>query len=166
VWFDWPKKTEEKHHLQDGIPKGKEQHQTYLALTVRRVLLCRINNDTVQHTKPEPLVDGATPASDRAVELLFMATHCTHCTHPAGTRIHELARELQDRVISHTLLGPVQAAQLGCLLDLGTPFMWWYGGRPIESMTHRTDRTEFSPVEQRFWFGIVLVAWDICEAAI
>jgi hypothetical protein len=139
--------------LQDGVlilPKGKEQHQIYLALPVRHVLLCRINIDTVQYMKPEPLFGGVTPASDRANEQFLMASQCSH---PAGTRIHELARKLQDRILSHTSLRPVQAAQLGCPLNLGIPFTWPCGGRPIESLTHRTDRTEFSPVEQHTWFG-------------
>lgn len=136
--------------LQHEVSKGEEWHRTYLLLSIRHVSLCRVTNKSVSYTRPEPLFDGVHPASDEAIELLLMATHYSGSSR---TRLHQLAPELQDQILSHTSLGPVKAAQLGCALGLGTPFTWRYGSREIEVMTHRTHRTEFSHVEQQIWFG-------------
>jgi hypothetical protein len=76
------------------------------------------------YTEPELLLDGIRPPSDRAIELLLMAFHRSISSRLG---IREYALELQDQILNHISLGPVKAAQVGCALDLGTPFTWRYG---------------------------------------
>ena len=144
---------EQRTDLKDETLKAKEHRRTYLVLSVKHVLLCHIGDNSVMYTEPQCLFDGVNQASDRAIELLLMATHCSNFPR---TPIHSLTPELQDQILSHTSLGPVKAAQLGCLLNLGFPFKWRYGGRDIEIETCLRNRTEFSPVEQQICFDDVL----------
>lgn len=85
----WPK---------DKISEEEKQHQTYLLLSVRHILLCRVTNKSVSYTKPELLFDGVHPASDKTIELLLMATHNCRSSH---TRLYQLAPELQYQISSH-----------------------------------------------------------------
>ena len=50
-------------------------HQlSYLVLSVRYIVLCRVVNNILEYSKPEPFLNGIDPPSKMAVRLLLLAT--------------------------------------------------------------------------------------------
>jgi hypothetical protein len=140
----------------DDVSGAEGAPQIYLALSVRHVLLCHVSDGCTKYSKPEPLLDGVNSPSDRAVELLLMAVNSSNLAH---SRLNRIPPELQDEVLSHVSLGPLKAAQLGCLLNIGTLFRWEHAGRAIKSDTALRTRVESSAIEQQIFF-------DNCSAGV
>ena len=128
---------------------ASEEHRTYLILTVREVMLYRINTESERCTEPRRLFDGSNPPSDAAMELLVKATH----TKTSPTTLHQLPVELQGMILSHVSEGPIERARLGCLLNIGSSFTWQFGGRTIEREEGCRGRTPWTPVESQICFG-------------
>ncbi|VUC30277.1 unnamed protein product [Clonostachys rosea] len=132
---------------EDGMPMLKQR--TYLILSVRDVVLYRINSENERCTKSERLFDGALPPSGAAVDLLLEATLSVT---PANT-LRELPTELQENIVDSLATDPVERARMRCIFDLGLPFTWRSGGRNIEREEGRRNRTSSSPVESHIYFG-------------
>ncbi|RMZ70452.1 Fatty acid hydroxylase [Pyrenophora seminiperda CCB06] len=122
---------------------------TYLILTVREVIVYRINSKIARYTKPSRLFNGTDPPSDEAIELLLQATQIRPPTAP----LRKLPIELQDMILEKISAGPIERARFGCLLDAGSVFTWKCGNRNIEREEGRRFRTPWTPVESHIWFG-------------
>jgi hypothetical protein len=86
----------------------------------------------------------------QAVSLAFVP--------PPQTRINKLPIELQDRILDHVSAGPVEAARLGCLLELGSQFAWMRSdgtrrGGDVVKLEAPTHRSHLTPVDSRIHFG-------------
>ncbi|KAF2686596.1 hypothetical protein K458DRAFT_441418 [Lentithecium fluviatile CBS 122367] len=126
-----------------------DQIFTYLILSVREIILYRMNSERERYTKPTRLFDGTHPPPDEAIELLLQATQ----TSPPPTPLRKLPIELQDAVLGKVSAGPIESARVGCLLDTGSVFTWRCGGRYIEREEGRRRRTSSIPVESHICFG-------------
>lgn len=104
-------------------------------------------------------MNGLTLPSPSAVKLLLQVL--SPPWPPLRTPIHNLPLEIQDRILEHVSEGSVEAARLGCILGLGSPFTWiravdWQKrGGPVELLISPSHRTEFTPVESKIYF------WDV-----
>ncbi|KAI9878950.1 MAG: hypothetical protein M1830_010068 [Pleopsidium flavum] len=133
----------------DNASHGKPNRSvTYLVLSLRHIILCNIDDKTLKYTQPEPLFDGTNPPSKGAIKLLLIALHAAHTIPP----IHYLPAELQDNILNSVSEGEIEGARIGCILNLGTPFLWKSGDRPLERVEWWRNRTT-GPLEQQIWFG-------------
>ncbi|KAI9825601.1 MAG: hypothetical protein M1819_000497 [Sarea resinae] len=123
--------THSSHPTRDDM-----QSITYLVLTIREILLLKTDTadtaNTVEdrlltYTNPVAFLDGIHSPSEKALEYLLMANPT--CSHSS---IHELPLEIQDLILSALSIGPIEAARVGCILDLGSSFEWKTGGHAIE----------------------------------
>ncbi|KAI0157207.1 hypothetical protein GGR57DRAFT_461240 [Xylariaceae sp. FL1272] len=101
----------------------------YLILTVREVILCRINRDSAIYTKPERLFNGYDPPSEEAMQMLLEATYVSF----SKTAIHLLPVELQDHILDNVSAWPVERARVSCILGIGSIFRWRWKNRDIKS---------------------------------
>ncbi|KAI9879005.1 MAG: hypothetical protein M1830_009874 [Pleopsidium flavum] len=124
------------------------QSVTYLVLSLRHIMLCNIDDKTLEYTQPEPLFDGTNSPTKGAVKLLLIALHAAHTTTP----IDYLPAELQDDILSSVSEGEIEGARIGCILNLGTTFLWKSRDRPLERVESWRNRTT-GPLEQQIWFG-------------
>lgn len=122
---------------------------TYLILSVREIILYRINSDSERCTEPKRLFDGTQPPSNEAIDLFLEATQ----TRPPTTPMHKLPVELQDMILNKVSAGPIESAKIGCILNTGSVFTWKCGERDIEREEGRRNRTPWTPVESHFRFG-------------
>lgn len=133
------------------------EQRTYLLLSMRHILVCHVDAaGNFSHTAPKAFMDGITPPSISAIELFLQVLLPSRL--PPHTPVHNLPLEIQDRILYHVSAGPIEAARLGCILGIGSPFTWrravdWprHGG-PIEMKSNPTHRNEYSPVESRIYF--------------
>jgi hypothetical protein len=132
-----------------STPGSAEKTLTYLILSVRKLILYRINKEVERYTEPKRLFDGMQPPSEEAIELLLQATQTSASTAP----LHKLPVELQDAILDKVSAGPIESARVGCLLDAGSVFTWKCGNRNIEREVGRRSRTPWTPVESHIWFG-------------
>ncbi|KAF1358979.1 hypothetical protein EJ07DRAFT_122120 [Lizonia empirigonia] len=132
-----------------STPGSAEKSLTYLILSVRELILYRINSELERYTEPKRLFDGMHPPSDEAIELLLQATQTSASTAP----LRKLPVELQDAILDKVSAGPIESARVGCLLDAGSVFTWKCGNRNIEREEGRRSRTPWTPVESHIWFG-------------
>lgn len=117
----------------------------YVILTLRQVVLCKIDKDGIVWTKPEALFhDG--PASTVAIHMLPWAAH-THVSEPQPHRLTCLPAEIQDRILYYATASFVASAKLGCELHVGSPFSWLDSGVEIKIQAYTRHRYESSPVE-------------------
>jgi hypothetical protein len=70
--------------------------------------------------------------------------------------MHFLPLEIQDRILEYVTEGPVEATRLGCLLGLGSPFLWqkrvgW--GRRVGTLELFTSPSHRSLVKSKIYFG-------------
>jgi hypothetical protein len=121
---------------------------TYLILSVRELLLYRIDSELERYTEPERLFDGMHPPSDEAIELILQATQTSAPTAP----LRNLPVELQDAILNRVSAGPIESARVGCPLDAGSIFAWSCGNRKIEREEGRRSRTPWTPVESHICF--------------
>ena len=139
---------------------NRTKQRTYLLLSVRHMLVCDADSTgTLSYTAPTTLMDGLTPPSPSAINLLLQALSLSQ-PQPC-TPVHNLPLEIQDRILEHVSEGPVEAARLGCVLDLGSPFIWMRAvdwprrGGPVELLISPSHRHESTPIESKICFGDV-----------
>lgn len=151
-------KNEAKESSKVMNPGDRTEQRTYLLLSVRHMLICHVGSTgTFSYTAPITLMDGLTLPSRSVISLLLQALSPSRP--PPRTPVHNLPFEIQDRILEHVSEGPVEAARLGCILGLGSPFTWmrpidWpRPGGPVELLTSPSHRTETTPVESKICFG-------------
>jgi hypothetical protein len=103
----------------------------YLILTLRHIVLARINSSQVlEFTTPEPFLIGeANDLSVRAVNYILCATE--DARQIIKTRLQRLPLEIQNIILAQASDGAVLSAQIGCLLQIGSPFLWRRNGKPV-----------------------------------
>jgi hypothetical protein len=121
---------------------------TYLILSVREVVLYRINSEYERYTGPYRLFDGQHPPSDEAIELLLQSVQQSFKL----PILRKMPIELQDSILDEVSAGPIERARIGCLLDAGSKFGWLCGTHIIEREEGRRSRTHQSPVESHVQF--------------
>jgi hypothetical protein len=133
---------------------GANQIQ-YLILTVRHVLLGRVTpSGAFEYTAPMPLFNGdfnTTPPSALAMDYLVWATRSTRNSSP--TQLQKLPLEVQDIILRYTSQGTVEAARLGCMLGMGTKFLWKDGPLQVVLAERYYTRPPRMPVESELYFG-------------
>ncbi|KAF2423343.1 hypothetical protein EJ08DRAFT_618944 [Tothia fuscella] len=145
-----------------------EGRPDYIILSVRDIMLCQINGpNSLRHTAPEPLFNGnygIEPPSKLALDYLVWAIASARITIP--TPIQSLPVEIQDIILTYGSLGTVVAARLGCLLNIGSPFLWQDGSLTVALENNHVTRPSGSSVESLIWFdehksGLVYLArWE------
>jgi hypothetical protein len=135
--------------LERGSYRILDEGFVYLILSVREIILYRINDKSDIFTKAERLFDGTNPPSDEAMRLLLEFTQ----TIAPPTPIRTLPVELQDMILEKVSVGPIESARVGCMLNTGSSFKWKCGDRDIEREEHRRESTDSSPVESKICFG-------------
>lgn len=130
-----------------------EAHVHYMILSVKHIMLCHATDRaSFKHTAPELLFNGTEPASDLALDYLIWATASARAS--TFTPIQSLPIEIQDMILNHSSVGTVAAAKLGCMLGLGSPFLWKDG--PLTLTLQEIDRVIRPPgtsVESQILFG-------------
>lgn len=150
-------KEHKSSHTSASVERAKDrtgERPQYMILSVKHIVLCRATGrNELDCTAPEPLFNGnhdVGPPSDLALDYLLWATA------PAVSLIHtplsSLPIEIQDMILGYSAIGPIAAAKTGCLLSLGTPFLWKDGLEDINLEEHRRNRQPWSPVESQLWF--------------
>ena len=141
-------------------PGDYTEQRTYLLLSVRHMLVCHVDSTgTFLYTAPTTLMDGFTLPSPPAVNLLLQVLSPSR--RPPQIFVHKLPLEIQDRILEHVSEGTVEAARLGCVLSLGSPFAWiravdWpRRSGPVELLISPSHRIESTPVESKIYFGDV-----------
>jgi hypothetical protein len=122
-------------------------------------MLCHLHSDgTFSYTAPAPLFNGLDPPSPRAIELLLQGLPPSPRP-PPHTPVHDLPLEIQDHILEYMSESSVEAARLGCILGLGSPFTWQRSHDPprrggaVELLSSPNHQTEFTPVESQIFFG-------------
>ncbi|KAF2657888.1 hypothetical protein K491DRAFT_766956 [Lophiostoma macrostomum CBS 122681] len=115
-----------------STPKREYETFTYLILSVRELILYRINSERERYTEPARLFNGTQPPSSQAIDLLLQATQTS-----SPSPLRKLPVELQDAILDKVSAGPVESASVGCLLKAE--------GHPT--------RPSGIPVESQSWFG-------------
>ena len=133
------------------------EQRTYLLLSVRQMSVCHVDSTgNFLYTAPTTLMDGRTLPSPSAINLLLQALSPPRP--PLRTPVHNLPLEIQDQILKHVSAGPIEAARLGCVLGLGSPYTWMRAvdwprrGGPVELLTSPSHRTESTPVESKICF--------------
>lgn len=154
-------KDEAKESSRVMNPGDRTKQRTYLLLSVRHMLVCHVDSaGTFSYTAPITLMDGLTLPSPSAINLLLQALSPSRPP-PPRTPVHNLPVEIQDRILEFVSEGSFEAARLGCILGLGSPFPWMRAadwprqGGPVQLFISPSHRTEFSPVESKICFGDV-----------
>jgi hypothetical protein len=161
------------HSIQDGFSSVKK-HTTsqeltaaegtrhcprnrpdYMILSVKHIALCRATGpNELECTAPEPLFNGkhgVGPPSNLALDYLLWATAPAICS--IDTSLRSLPIEIQDKILRYSSEGPVAAGMTGCLLGLGTPFLWKDDLQMINLEDFRMDHHPWMPVESQLWFS-------------
>lgn len=146
---------------------SSEAQANYMILSVKHIMLCRVTSSaSLQCTAPESLFNGdcdTAPPSNLALDYLLWATVSAR---PAiSTPIHSLPIEVQNMILSYEPLGTVVAVRIGCLLGLGSPFLWRDGLLKLTLEARYLNRPTGSSVESEIWFigrksGMVYLARD------
>lgn len=162
--------TAKRHLLSQDISssvslKATQSRANYMVLSVKHIMLCCANSPTtLVNTVPEPLFNGrysSESPSDMALDYLIWATASTRPLIVTPTQ--SLPVEVQDMVLSYVSIGIVDAARIGCLLGLGTPFLWRDGSLTVTLEDRHVIRPSGSSVESQVWFdehksGVVYLA--------
>ncbi|KAH8687340.1 hypothetical protein BGZ60DRAFT_393415 [Tricladium varicosporioides] len=129
----------------------------YILLSLRHIVLCCVNDQgEFSYTAPMALIDGIDVPSSVAIVLLLQGL--SFASPPPRTRIHNFPIEIQDRILEHISDGSIEAARLGCLLHIGSPYIWMRPkdtsrrGGLIERHESPTHRSAATPVETQIWF--------------
>ncbi|KAF2762626.1 hypothetical protein EJ05DRAFT_506330 [Pseudovirgaria hyperparasitica] len=160
------------HSIQNGLSKAKEhiasqqsvavigtdythKRPEYIILSVKHIVLCRaIGPYELEHTAPQSLFNGnpdVAPPSELALDYLLWAL--TPAISFINTPLLALPVEIQDIILGYAAVGPVAAARVGCILSLGTPYLWKHGPLDIKLEDIRMNRNPWSPVESQVWFS-------------
>ncbi|RDL32006.1 uncharacterized protein BP5553_09408 [Venustampulla echinocandica] len=154
---DTTDKNETREVAGGRVPLRNNNYNAYLLLSMRHIALCRINEEGVLLcTSPATFLNGIDAPSSAAITLLIcgllLAFPRPH------TWIHDFPVELRDHILTRVSEGSIEAARLGCLLELGPPFNWMRAedrsrkGGPIGRFQSYTHRSEMTPVESQIWF--------------
>lgn len=127
---------------------AKLRETKYLILSMRHIILCHASAEKLEWTSPEPFFDGEHSPSDRAIDLLLSSISIE----PPRTSLHRFPLEILDTILKYTSAGPVVPARLGCVLGLGSPFLWRDGKLAIEREEANRFRCEEMPVESKIFF--------------
>ncbi|KAF2835300.1 hypothetical protein M501DRAFT_462415 [Patellaria atrata CBS 101060] len=132
-----------------------ETQAHYMILSIRHIMLCYATGpDLFQHTAPEPLFNGdygIGPPSDLALDYLTWATASARPS--ILTPLRSLPIEVQDIILNYISVGTVVAAKVGCLLGLGSLFLWKDGPLKVALQERYLIRHSGSSVESEVWFG-------------
>ncbi|EPE27276.1 hypothetical protein GLAREA_03191 [Glarea lozoyensis ATCC 20868] len=136
---------------------GLIQQQNYLLFSVRYLMVAHVDSTgAFSHTAPTVFMDGHTLPSPSAITLLLQVLLPPW---PPHTPIHSLPLEIVDQILLFVSEGPVEAARLGCSLDLGRPFEWKkelrhkQQGVSIELLQSNSHRSDDTPIESKICFG-------------
>lgn len=142
-----------REHVSSQIKQTPEQSTEnatyYLVLCIRHITICRAYQNKLEWARPEPFLDGSSPCSDRALELLLWVTS----PRPPRSSIQMLPLEIQDRIIRYVSQGSVEVAKVGCALGLGSPFSWTDGRMTIKREQSHRNWVTYTPVESQIRFG-------------
>ena len=129
----------------------------YILLSLRHIVLCHVNGQGVfSSTAPTAFIDGIDAPSSAGIALLLQGL--SFAFPRPRTWIHNFPIEIQDRILEHVSDGSIEGARLGCLLHLGSPYLWmrpedtFRSGGPIERHESPTHRSAATPVETQIWF--------------
>ena len=132
-----------------------EAQAHYMILSVKHIMLCHvIGPNSLKYTAPEPLFNGDSvirPPSDLALDYLLWATASARPS--ISTPLQSLPIEVQDIILNFVSIGTVEAAKIGCLLGLGSPFSWKDGPLEAKSQERYLNRPLGLSVESQLWFG-------------
>ncbi|KAH9865885.1 hypothetical protein J1614_009472 [Plenodomus biglobosus] len=132
-----------------------EKQPHYMILSVKYIMLCHGTDlASLKHTAPVLLFNGdqgVGPPSDIALDYLLWAT--TSARPLIVTPLQWLPMETQDMILKHVSVGTVVAAQVGCMLGLGSPFLWEDGPLKVTLEERHVIRPSGSSVESQVWFG-------------
>ncbi|OCK76592.1 hypothetical protein K432DRAFT_360103 [Lepidopterella palustris CBS 459.81] len=132
-----------------------EAQAHYMILSVKHIMLCHATGpNSLKHTAPEPLFNGdygVGPPSDLALDYLVWATASARPW--IFTTLQSLPVEVQDIILKYVSAGTVLAAKVGCLLGLGSPFLWKDGPLMVTLEERYSIRPSGSSVESQVWFG-------------
>jgi hypothetical protein len=142
-----------RRHMNSSLSLGDSVTNvvTYTILTLRQVILCKVDENGLVWTRPETLF-GDSPASDTAINMLLWAIHTSN-TEKEPSLISRLPLEIQDRILHYARPSFVASAKLGCELGLGSPFFWDENGARIMVEHFKRHRFESSPVESHIAFN-------------
>ncbi len=137
-----------------GVEDPRHERPHYIILTVRHVMLCRATGPTsLKSTAPEPLFNGddeTAPPLDRTLDYLIWAT--SSARHSVTTSLRSLPVEIQNMILSHVSVGSVKAAHIGCILNLGSPFLWKDGFADVK-MLEEYKYEEIMHIQSLIRFG-------------
>jgi len=129
-----------------------EAQAHYMILSVKHIMLCyAISPNSLKYTAPEPFFGGIGPPSDLALDNLIWATASARPR--ILTPLQSLPIEIQDSILNYVSVGSVEAAKVGCLLGLGSPFLWKDGALEVVLEERYLIRPTGSSVESEVWFG-------------
>jgi hypothetical protein len=143
----------------DGIGSARPStYNAYLLFSVRHIILCHVDGKgALLYTARAAFLNGIDAPSSAAIVLLLQGLSFTFP--PPRTWVHNFPIEIQDRILEYVSEGPIEAARLGCLLNLGSPFGWMRTKDETRMRGHierhecYTHRSEATPVESQIWFG-------------
>ncbi|KAF2493951.1 hypothetical protein BU16DRAFT_60318 [Lophium mytilinum] len=154
-------------HIQEGLSMARrhlssrdcskktasgEAQAQYMVLSVKSIMLCHV---TIQHslecTVPEPLFNGIEPPSGLALDYLIWATASARPW--IFTPLQSLPIEIQNIILDYEVIGTLEAAKVGCLLGLGSPFLWKDGPLEVTLEERHLPLPSGSTVESQLWFG-------------
>lgn len=135
----------------DTSEKNSHGMAYYLALSLRHIVLCRVLKDgSLEYTEPEPFLNGIDQPSDAAINLLLLATS-PRCQQQ--TRLHFLPVEIQDMILCQLSSGCIERARVGCMLGIGSPFLWKDGSCDLELKVSRKTKRGLDLPDHEIWFG-------------
>ncbi|KAH7357463.1 hypothetical protein BKA66DRAFT_515415 [Pyrenochaeta sp. MPI-SDFR-AT-0127] len=123
--------------MKRSVHRASSDFRTYLLFSRHYVSLYQINNQMERYTRPECLLDDTLGFTSGAIGLLFEATQQSIST---------------DMILEQVAVGPIERAKVGCVLDIGSIFMWQCAGRHIEREEACRHRILGTPVESRICF--------------
>jgi hypothetical protein len=151
-------------HDFESMRQGEPQAH-YLIMSVKCVMLCNATGPSaLRCTSPVELFNGddsTKPASHLALEYLIWATASARLS--VDVPIRKVPLEVQDMILSYVSQGTVAAARLGCLVGLGSLYLWKDGPLTVTLEERYLVRPSGSSVESEIWFdevksGIVYLA--------
>ena len=135
--------------LKSVSSEAPDRTYTYLVISVREILLYRINSEYQRCTQPVLLLPGDRPPFEDAIKLLLEATQIS----TSSNSLQRLPFELQNMILDKVSAGPIERARISCILDIGFKFAWTCDNRPIKREEGRTNRHLTSAAESHIKFN-------------
>jgi hypothetical protein len=121
-------------HLGHSPAVLKKDQVHYMLFSARHIILCTIVEDNqLFYTQPVEFLTGLDSPSTLALDIFLygISSISSKTKLNTKTRLHNLPLELQDLVLDH-IQPPLERAQVGYLIDLGSTFKWREQGVEIE----------------------------------